>query len=86
MNTITKKRESAGQYKVLQYGRTVAYIIKDEGVESFVKDGCTDVVTKQGWHIMRRGQYEKWLNGNETLPYGFTTLREAFNECQRIYS
>lgn len=86
MTTITKKKESAGQYKVLQGGLTVAYIVKDEGVESLVKDGYAEVITKQGWHIMGKGQYEKWLNDNETLPHGFTTLREAFNECQRIYS
>ena len=86
MATITKKRESAGHYKVMQDGHTVAYIVKDQGVESCVEDGYVNTVTKQSWHIMGRGQYEKWLNGNETLPHGFTTLREAFNECQRIYS
>ena len=86
MAIITKKRESAGQYKVLQNGHTVAYIVKDKGVESFIKDGYTDTVTKQGWHIMERGQDEKWLNGNEILPHGFSTLKEAFNECQNIYS
>lgn len=86
MATITKKRESAGHYKVMQDGHTVAYIVKDKGVASFTKDGYADTVTKQGWHIMPLSQYEKWLNGNEILPHGFATLKEAFNECQKIYS
>jgi hypothetical protein len=85
MAIITKKRESAGQYKVLQNGHTVAYIVKDKGVESVNENGYSDFITKEGWHLMSVSQYSKWINGNETLPFGYKTLREAFSVCKEKF-
>lgn len=85
MSVVTKRRECAGQYRVLQDGYPVAHIVKDRGVEQRTEFGSSFVVEAEGWHIMNDHEYEIWSSGT-VLPLGFKTLKEAFNECKEIYS